>query len=153
MTYWRKRKERSGRVSLWKPLEMDDTQVMLELAKFAQPPHKGGDPLTLGRRRVRAQVPNNRQPSRLLRVRRKRPRRHGAADERDELAPFHSITSSARASSVDGTSRPIARAVLRLTTNSCLVGNCAGSSPGFAPLRMRSTYDAPCRNGSIGFGP
>ena len=33
---------------------------------------------------------------------------------RDELAPFHSITSSARASSVGGISRPSALAVLRL---------------------------------------
>ena len=33
---------------------------------------------------------------------------HGrrAAEQRDELAPFHSITSSARASSVGGTVRP-----------------------------------------------
>ena len=40
----------------------------------------------------------------------------------DELAPFHSITSSARASSVGGTSRPSALAVLRLITNSNLTG-------------------------------
>src|SRR6516165_12757410 len=40
-----------------------------------------------------------------LRARRKRPRNH-AAEKRDELAPDHSITSSARASSVGGTSRP-----------------------------------------------
>ena len=37
-----------------------------------------------------------------------------AAEQRDELAPPHSITSSARASSVGGTSRPSALAVLRL---------------------------------------
>src|SRR5215471_6716475 len=51
----------------------------------------------------------------------------------------HSITSSARASSVGGTSRPRARAVLRLITSSYLVGACTGKSPGFSPLRMRST--------------
>ena len=45
---------------------------------------------------------------RLLRARRERPCRR-AADERDELAPFHSITSSARASSIGGTLRPSAR--------------------------------------------
>ena len=39
----------------------------------------------------------------LLRARRERPRRRRAAEQRDELAPFHSITSSARASSVGGT--------------------------------------------------
>jgi hypothetical protein len=41
----------------------------------------------------------------LLRARRERPRRR-AAEQRYELAPFHSITSSARASSVDGAPRP-----------------------------------------------
>src|SRR6202051_4827155 len=62
-----------------------------------------------------------------------------AAEQRDELAPFHSITSSARASTVAGTSRPSALAVLRLITNSYLVGACTGRSAGFSPLRMRST--------------
>src|SRR5262249_8677977 len=76
---------------------------------------------------------------RLLRARRERPRRRCAADEGDELAAPHSITSSARASSVGGTSRPSALAVLRLITNSYLVGACTGRSPGFSPLRMRST--------------
>src|SRR6516164_6172543 len=77
-----------------------------------------------------------------LRPRRERPRGR-AAEERDEIAPFHrcnhSITSSARASSVGGTSRPRALAVLRLITNSYLVGACTGKSAGFSPLRMRST--------------
>src|SRR3954454_14142034 len=50
----------------------------------------------------------------------------------------HSITSSARASSVAGTSRPSALAVLRLIINSYLVGACTGRSAGFSPLRMRS---------------
>jgi hypothetical protein len=44
-------------------------------------------------------------PGGLLRARRDRPRRR-AAEERDELAALHSITSSARAMSVGGTSRP-----------------------------------------------
>ena len=76
---------------------------------------------------------------RLLRPRRQRPRRRRAAEQRDELAPLHSITSSARASSVGGTSRPSALAVLRLITSSYLVGACTGRSAGFSPLRMRST--------------
>src|SRR5262249_11006048 len=38
------------------------------------------------------------------------------------------ITSSARASNVAGTSRPSARAVLRLMTSSYLVGACTGRS-------------------------
>ena len=41
---------------------------------------------------------------------------------RDELPPFHSITSSARASSVAGTLRPIAFAAFRLIRSSNLVG-------------------------------
>jgi hypothetical protein len=56
----------------------------------------------------------------LLRPRRQRPRGR-RAEKRDKLAALHSITSSARASSVGGTSRPSAFAVLRLITNSNLV--------------------------------
>src|SRR5215470_17111663 len=43
---------------------------------------------------------------RLLRAHRERPRRRRAAEKRDERSAVHSITSSARASSVGGTSRP-----------------------------------------------
>jgi hypothetical protein len=53
-------------------------------------------------------------------------------------APY-SITSSARASNVGGTARPSAVAVLRLITNSYLVGACTGRSAGFSPLSIRST--------------
>src|SRR5262245_28523704 len=60
------------------------------------------------------------------------------AKQGDELAaPNHSITSSARASSVGGISRPSALAVARLMTNSNLVGCITGRSDGLAPLRMR----------------
>jgi hypothetical protein len=55
------------------------------------------------------------------------------------LASFHSITSSARASSVGGRSMPSVLAVFRLITNSYLVGACTGKSAGFSPLRMRAT--------------
>src|SRR6516165_2653511 len=74
----------------------------------------------------------------LLRVRRERPRSR-SAEKRDELAPPHSITSSARASTVAGMSMPSVFAVLRLITSSYLVGACTGRSAGFSPLRMRST--------------
>src|SRR5262245_34449945 len=78
-------------------------------------------------------------PFGLLRAGRERPRRR-AAKQCDERAPLHhSITSSARASSVGGTSRPSAFAVLRLMTSSYFVGACTGRSPAFSPLRMRST--------------
>src|SRR5205807_4784094 len=58
----------------------------------------------------------------LLRAPSKRPRRR-AAEQSDEFAAFdHSITSSARVSTVAGTSRPSALAVLRLIAISYLVG-------------------------------
>jgi hypothetical protein len=70
---------------------------------------------------------------------RERPCRCRPAEQRDEVAAFHSITSSARASSVAGTSRPSAFAVCRLRTNSNLVNCRTGSSAGLAPLRMLPT--------------
>src|SRR5206468_3517886 len=140
--------------------------------------------------RPRAHEPDHRH-RRLLRARRKRPRRSCAADERDELAAFHSITSSARSrngsgivrpstlavvrlttrsnlvgcspphsitssarpSSIGGTSRPIALAALRLITNSNLVGCSTANSPGFAPLRILSTYIASRSNEALRLGP
>src|SRR5262249_47966446 len=62
---------------------------------------------------------------------RKPPCGHGrTAEQRDEFATLHSITSSARARSVGGTSMPSALAVLRLTTSSNLGGACTGRSAG-----------------------
>jgi hypothetical protein len=49
-----------------------------------------------------------------------------------EPPSHHSITSSARASTLAGTSRPSALAVLRLSTVSYLVGACTGRSAGDA---------------------
>src|SRR5262245_58943568 len=78
-------------------------------------------------------------PLALLRARRERPRGR-AAEQRDELAPFHSITSSAIARSLSGISRLSAFAVPRLITNSNLVGCMTGRLAGFSPLRMRPAY-------------
>src|SRR5262245_35733945 len=78
----------------------------------------------------RAQEPDHGH-RRLLRARRERPHCRSAAEQNDELAPFHSITSSARASNGAGTSRPSAFAVLRLITSSYLVGACTGRSLAF----------------------
>src|SRR5262249_36791451 len=79
-------------------------------------------------------------PLALLRTRRERPGRR-AAEQRDEFAAFHvhahSITSSARPSSVSGTVRPNALAVLRLTISSTLVDCWTGRSPARSPLRIR----------------
>src|SRR5262245_51792127 len=46
--------------------------------------------------------------------------------------PLHSISSSARATSDGGMVRPIDFAVLRLITNSYLLGACTGRLPGFS---------------------
>jgi len=51
----------------------------------------------------------------------------------------YSITSSAWASSVGGTSRPSAFAVLRLMMNSNFTDCWIGKSAGFSPLRIRAT--------------
>src|SRR5262245_16917157 len=61
--------------------------------------------------RPAAQEPDHRH-RRLLRARRERPRR-SATNERNELAPFHSITSSASASNLSGIIKPSAFAVLK----------------------------------------
>src|SRR5262249_22204321 len=73
----------------------------------------------------------------LLRARRDRPRGRRATDERDELAPPHSITSSASKSRLSEILMPSALAVFRLMTNSNLVGRTTGKSAGLVPLRMR----------------
>src|SRR5262249_13615763 len=73
-------------------------------------------------RRTRAENAAHRH-RRLLRARRQRPRCRRAAEQRDELAPFHSITSSARNRNDEGTLRPSAFAVLRLTVNWTLTGS------------------------------
>src|SRR5215813_6365324 len=76
-------------------------------------------------------------PLRLLRARRERPRGRRAAQQGDERASFHSITSSARPDSGSGTVMPSALAVLRLMISSTLVTCWTGRSAGFSPLRMR----------------
>src|SRR5262249_49026340 len=66
----------------------------------------------------RGEITQTRRPRNLLRGCRDWPRDSRAAEQRDERAAVHSITSSARASSVGGTSRPSACAVIKLTTSS-----------------------------------
>src|SRR5262249_2802357 len=65
-----------------------------------------------------------------------RPCRCCAAEQRDELSPLHSITSSASASSVGGTVRPSAFAVPMLMTSSNAVGCMTARSAGVVPLRI-----------------
>ncbi len=104
------------------PAYVDACRRALRPTQALEPVKHGPKPALIGRGLDRAH--QHRDPTRtggLLRARRERPRRR-AADERDELAAPHSITSSALASSVAGTSRPSALAVLRLITSSNLVG-------------------------------
>src|SRR4051794_2771544 len=91
---------------------------------------------------VRGQVHENADaphPLALLRASREWPCHGGAAEPSDELTAPHSITSSARASSVGGISRPSTLAVVRLMMRSNLVGCSTGMSAGFAPRRILST--------------
>jgi NADPH-dependent curcumin reductase CurA len=61
----------------------------------------------------------------------------GAAIPPDKCSIGYSSTSSAMASSPDGTERPSALAVLRLMTKSNLVDCITGMSDGFSPLSTR----------------
>jgi len=90
--------------------------------------------VVLGMRHQHADPPF---PLGLLRVRDERPRGRRAAEQRDELATFHSITSSASANNLSGISRPSAFAVLRLIRKANFVDCCTGKSAGFSPLRTR----------------
>src|SRR5215475_3534975 len=90
---------------------------------------------------------------RLLRARRERPCGGRAAEQRDEIAAFHSITSSASSRKESEIVRPSALAVLRFTLSSNFVGACVGRSAGFAPFRIRSTYEAERRKMSAVSGP
>src|SRR5262249_487532 len=57
----------------------------------------------------------------------------------DERAARHSITSSARASSVGGSVMPRTLAVIRLMISSTFTACWTGRSAGLSPLRMRPT--------------
>src|SRR5262249_10905759 len=85
---------------------------------------------------------------RLLRARREGPRGQ-AAEQHHELASLHSITSSARPSSVGAMLIPRALAVVRLMMRSNLVGCSTGMSAGFAPRKILSTNSPARRNRSV----
>jgi hypothetical protein len=68
---------------------------------------------------------------------------------RTAIKHSHSITSSAVASRVGGMESPSALAVLRLMTNSNLVGCSTGRSAGFAPVKILCTNVAACRYETI----
>ena len=119
-------------------------------AEFTQSLRKSGDQVAFGRTRAQARKSDGPQLARLLRTRRERPRHRRTADQRDELPAPHSMTSSARESSMGGTSMPSALAVLTLIASSNLVGCWIGRSTGLAPFRIRSMYPADWRKESMG---
>src|SRR6516165_6827566 len=67
------------------------------------------------------------------------------------IAPRNMVVDNTRASSVDGTSRPSALAVLRLIARLYLVAAWTGRSAGFSPLRISDRHrhqpDDGCRSG------
>src|SRR5262245_40170145 len=75
------------------------------------------------------------RPDLLLRPRREGPTRR-ASEQRDELAPPHSITSSASESKLSEIVTLSSLAVFMLITSSNLTTCCTGKSAGFAPLRI-----------------
>ena len=70
-----------------------------------------------------------------------------------QVAALHLITRSARSRIDCGTVMPRAVAVLRFTTSSNVADWSMGRSPGFAPLRILSTYIASRRYVSVKFSP
>src|SRR5262249_43236636 len=117
------------------PAIFDRYVAALDVTGLAQSLAKRAHAIHIRASRRAAEKSDERNPA-LLRACRERPRGSRAAEQRDELAAFRSITSSARASSVGGISRPSAFAVLRLITNSNLVGSWTGRSPGFSPFSI-----------------
>src|SRR5205823_4448248 len=92
---------------------------------------------------VERKEPNPTHVLRLLRRGSERQCEKRARRCADKSAPVHHwITSSARSSSDCGIVKPSALAVLRLMTNSNLVGCSMGRSPGFVPLKILSTRAA-----------
>src|SRR5262249_29376746 len=119
----------------FRPAILDRHVAALDITSFvealAERGHHGCVPL----RRPTIEEPKHRH-RRLLRARRERPRGSRAAEQRDERAAFHSITSSASNWTELGTSRPIVLAICTLMTSSNLVNCTTGRSTGFAPLRI-----------------
>src|SRR5262249_51553330 len=107
-----------------------------DIAEITQSRAQCLDPARAGGSGPEVEVSDARDFCRLLRRRRERPRRR-TAEQRDERAPSHSITSSAMASSPEGIVSLSAFAVVALITNSNFVGWRTGRSLGFSPLRMR----------------
>src|SRR5215470_14928447 len=120
-----------------RPAILDRDILTLDVPGFINAlPECGQIACTISRRPEAAEEADHRH-RRLLRARRERPRNRRAPEQRDDGAPVHSITSSAAASNLSGTTRPSILAVWALMTSSNLLACTTGRSDGFAPLRMR----------------
>src|SRR6516164_11626813 len=110
--------------------------LLLIVAHFAQPLPKGG---CIGRHGIGGPTVDKCDYGwhRLLRSRRNRPSSCRAAEQRHDLAPPHSITSSASVSRFGGMLRSSALAVAKLITRSSLVAISTGILAGLSPLRIR----------------
>src|SRR5262249_41741204 len=135
------------------PANFDAHVLTVGPAQLLQPLHERNEP-RLSFRVVRSRIHEHPDaPHTLLRARCAWPHNRRAAEQGDEIATPHSITSSARASMIGAISRPIALGVLTLSTSVNLVGRSIGNSAALAPLRMRSTYIGARRYMSGRLGP
>src|SRR5439155_24021584 len=119
-----------------RPAVFDRYVLTLDVAGFAESFAEGGENgcAPVGGKAVQEADHRHRL---LLRARRERPGdRRRSTEQCDEIAAFHSMTSSARAKSDCGTVRPSAFAVLRLITSSNLLGCSIGRSAGLAPFSI-----------------
>src|SRR5262249_16488696 len=92
--------------------------------RLLQSLQEGGEPrlsLRIVGREIHEHADASHSARRLLRARCERPRGRRAAEQRDEFAAPHSITSSPPARNDSGIVRPTAFAALTLTTSSNLV--------------------------------
>src|SRR5262249_11492866 len=127
-------------VMVIRPAVVDRDVLILDESPLLEPFAKGSNAILVASGR-RDTYPSDHRHRRLLRTRRNRPRRR-AAEQRQERAPSHSITSSARASSVCGKSNPSALAVCKLMVKLNLVERSTGRSAAFTPFSILSTKAA-----------
>jgi len=133
------RQFRQAVIAVFRPARFDPHVLTIGITGLAQAIAKCNEALGVRLRRSGLQQPDDRQ-RRLLRARGERwqhGRRRRAADERDEVAPPHSITSSARDAKAGDTNKPMAFAALRFITIWYFVGAWIGRSLGFSPWRIR----------------
>src|SRR3974390_1991599 len=132
-------------VLILRPAEFEDHVPAFDEPGLTQACPERSDKIRRIIRRPAAEKSNDRH-CRLLRTHREWPRRYRTTEKSDELAPLHSMTSSARASSAGGMVTPSAFAVLRLMTSSNIVGCSTGMSAGLVPRSIFTTIRARWRN-------